>query len=85
MKEFALQNSNMSMMEVENVVNFHMKIMMNLIFYNSIVDNVNQMLLWIVPLLRDVMIVSTISLINECPSLYQHRPKNAIGKKVKVA
>ena len=74
MKEFALQNSNMSMMEVENVVNFHMKIMMNLIFYNSIVDNVNQMLLWIVPLLRDVMIVSTISLINECPSLYQHRP-----------
>ena len=58
MKAFALQNLNMSMMEVENVVNIHMRMMRNLIFWNSIVDSVKTMPQRIVPLIKDAMIVS---------------------------
>ena len=58
MKAFALHNLNMSMTKVENVVNFHMRIMMKLINCNLIVGNVKKMLQWIVLLIKDAMIVS---------------------------
>ena len=58
MKAFALHNLNMSMTKVENVANFHMRIMMKLINCNLIVGNVKKMLQWIVLLIKDVMIVS---------------------------